>query len=113
MKTVTVSIGRNYGKIAPDDLMGKPMSDKEWTQFQRGVELFISDNMIGTGFMIETHKGVGVWDGVPEDSAKITALLYNAEIGIGRLKNDLDFLRQTHYQDAIALTVGDSELIGA
>ena len=60
----------------------------------------------------EVHYGKGVWEGVEEESAKIT-LLAEFELderGLSTLRNYLSENARQYGQDAIALTIGTSEL---
>ena len=62
------------------------------------------------GFRIETHYGKGTWDGVEEESAKISVLSDQPLTHLSYLRQALANLAEEYGQDAIALTIGTSEL---
>ena len=105
MFSYTATIGRSVGT--------EPMSAERWVQFIEDVRadmlLFAVESAIHVE-SVETHCGKGSWEGYEEESAKIT-LLTTAQ------SDDLDILRRYlsenarfYDQDAIALTIGVSEL---
>ena len=118
MKTVTVTIGRN--------VKATPLSTDEWATFvNRAKDSLVAFESQINGLdstWTETHFGTGTWDGVPEDSAKVT-LFYETATGTftsGEEQEAEDELRQTlaalatrFGQDAIALNFGHSVLISA
>ena len=107
MFSYTVTIGRNVGT--------EPMSDERWEEFQTSVT--IDFNFVVNGFQAgagqwEEHRGQGIWEGTPEDSFKVTVLL-EEEIPKDRLDQLRRYLSENARlfdQDAIALTIGVSEL---
>lgn len=106
--TVTVSIGRNVGDV--------PMPIHRWRQFQMDTHGVIADSVFEKQIeFIERHVGEGSWDGVTEDSVKITFGLKSAltEEALDSLRHTLTGLARFYDQDAIALTIGQSELIYA
>lgn len=109
MFTITLTLGRNLGKAAGDDA-GKPMADNEWA-----AALAVAENILvgcaGTaGSWVETHIGIGVWEGVAEESAKIT--LGAADLAFADLVRErVARLAAGAQQDAIALAIGTSELV--
>lgn len=113
MYTYTVTIGRNVGDV--------PMSDLDWATFEDEVnEALVTVPYERQIAFLETHRGTGVWQGVAEESVKVTMALISAlpEESEGcrdllALRNKLFRLAGLYGQDAIALTIGQSELIPA
>lgn len=102
MHAVTVSFGRNIG--------ADPMPAADWRRFRTKVRRALVDACPDA--VLETHHGVGVWDGVREQSCKVTALAGDlAPTALGRLHSALGELAAAFRQDAIAVTVGRSELV--
>jgi len=127
MQSVTVTIGRNVPSQYVDlatraGLVDGPtaaLSDQAWADFTELVVEALKDFESQVGGLestwIETHDGIGSWDGVEEQSRKIT-LLYETDgmpIGIERtqLAIALASARSGYYQDAVAVSFGDSTLI--
>lgn len=104
MYSYTATIGRNVGET--------PMSDSDWEAFISDVTKALAYHMVEGYDILEIHRGRGSWGGVVEDSAKVT-LISEESINVDRLKNTLHRLAVANGQDAIALTIGVSELIGA
>lgn len=85
MYATSVTIGRNY---RTEGVYGSPvvgtLSDASWAAFQADITGWFTDyaaaiNSGATGDDVlecftETHYGVGSWDGVTEESARITFL---------------------------------------
>lgn len=104
MHSLTVTIGRNY----TNDGETFTLDDESWLNFQGEVRHLLG-GYTGT---LEQHMGVGYWQGVPEESAKITLLVENSlNVNTGYIRVNLERLARTYDQDAIALTIGESELI--
>ena len=102
MFSYTATIGRNVGT--------EPMSLTLWKQFEEDVQADMLTALPSD--IVEVHYGKGVWDGVEEESAKIT-LLRHAEATpdmLDQLRNYLSENARHYGQDAIALTIGVSEL---
>lgn len=101
---VTVTIGRNVGNA--------PMSPNDWARFGARVEgVLIGALGVELGD-IERHDGRGVWDGVEEDSAKFSVLVPDFDADkYAALKYRLRIIADDFEQDAIALSVGVSELV--
>ena len=124
MYSLTVTIGRNVPDMHDqrDDVTGEriqaPMPLVHWETFVDEVaELLtsfaVTDNPEFDEDAVEVHYGRGVWDGVEEDSAKVTLLSHgtlNASEN-RRLNKVLTNLRHKYNQDAIAVTTGTSTLI--
>ena len=99
--TVTISIGRNVGD--------EPMSDGEWVAFCSDIwqALYDADATV----YVDEAKSVGEWDGIREESRTWVASVDDSVIDWIRISL-AEFCR-TYRQDAIALTVGVTELVGA
>ena len=93
------------------------MSDEQWATFVEDVKADMASTYADLYLdraerTFEVHYGKGVWEGVEEESAKIT-LLAEFELderGLSTLRNYLTDLAGEYGQDAIALTIGTSEL---
>lgn len=114
MRSYTVTIGRNLGT-------GEPMSDELWAMFEDEVNEKLTEAaewLISAGWdntCLEVHHGRGCWEGVEEDSAKLT-LISAGEIdyvSLGELKRSLAFLAHAYGQEAIAFTEGEPQIIEA
>lgn len=101
MATVTVSIGRNVGS--------EPMPDYEWSQFVELVRLAVKRD--ASAVYVDAAASRGEWEGIAEDSRTWVADI--DEWDLGALRNSLRQYAVTFGQDAIALTVGTTELVGA
>lgn len=119
MHSYTATIGRNVPDMHDqyDDVTGEriqtPMSLTLWHQFVEDVEADMSTalHLDAEPVTVEVHYGKGVWDGVEEESAKITVLAESdRHFGLADLRGYLSELARQYSQDAIALTVGESEL---
>ena len=128
MFSYTATIGRNVPTFtyAERDFhqdgdritVSAPMSDERWVTFEGQVSALIASFartwMAGTD-VVELHRGKGVWNGVEEESTKVT-LLTEMELGecaLTDLRKALAYYALHYQQDAIALTIGQSELIEA
>jgi len=110
MHSYTVTIGRNY----TNDGETFTLSDESWLSFQGDVRHILFDQCEANDH-IEQHNGAGQWAGVWEESAKIT-LLRNEILPAPIIKSIEEHLRELlrpYDQDAIALTIGTSILVGA
>lgn len=109
MYVYTATIGRNISTSTS----AYEMSAVRWETFIDYVSEQLSVYVFRTDDAIEIHRGTGVWDGVKEDSAKITLLKAQApleEKALDDLRRHLSELARMFDQDAIALTIGESEL---
>lgn len=100
--TVTVTIGRNIGS--------EPMDSDRWEAFQEDIRTILGQGVGRESSWIETHYGVGEWDGVREESAKITILDADKSHMIG-VHAPLRQVCETYGQDAVALATGLSILV--
>lgn len=115
MYSYTATVGRNVPRTLIVDGVNRkldpvPMSLTEWGQFVEDVEADMLSAVPSD--ICELHRGTGVWDGVEEESAKIT-LLRHAEASpemLSELRRLLSENARQYGQDAIALTIGESEL---
>lgn len=116
MFSYTVTIGRNYGSVAHPELAGQPMSSLDWAEFEDKVAELLSDlcsfSSASEDF-VEIHRGTGIWGGVREESAKLA--LYReyplTESQAFNLRSGLAELAEIYGQDAICLSIGQSELV--
>ena len=107
MFSYTATIGRNVGT--------EPMSDEHWAEFKASVAADF--NFVVNGYQADVGQweefyGNGVWEDTPEDSFKVTVLL-EEELPKDRLDQLRRYLSENarlFAQDAIALTIGVSEL---
>ena len=118
MYAYTATIGRNYSlAVHPSVRPGKAMTLTRWERFVEDVKADMASTyadlyLDGAERTFEVHYGKGVWEGVEEESAKIT-LLAEFELderGLSTLRRLLSENARQYGQDAIALTVGESEL---
>lgn len=99
--TVTISAGRNVGAA--------PMSAKAWQSFRDDIALAIYD--AHGEIFVRDARSRGEWEGIEEDSATYVA-------GVPRdylphIRDSLAYLARIYRQDAIALTVGETEFVQA
>lgn len=102
MHSITITLGRNID--------GAPMPSEKWTQFAEDVT---ADLLAAVPSDItETHYGTGVWDGIPEDSCKVTVLRHSEPTAamLDDLRRYMSENARVYDQDAIAITIGKSEL---
>lgn len=110
----TVTIGRNIGY--------EPMDDSAWRNYRADVsETFewamgTLENFEGitpADTFIERHSGTGEWDGYTEESYKVALLtpvpLYPETVA--QIRAELRQYCKTYRQDAIAFSIGFSELV--
>ena len=118
MYSYTATIGRNFSNTHSNPaLQGKPMTLSAWSRFVEDVTADMASTyadlyLDGAERTFEVHYGKGVWEGVEEESAKITLLaeFEHDERGLSTLRNYLSENARQYGQDAIALTIGTSEL---
>ena len=112
MYSYTVTIGRNYSNslAVPPSMRGQAMTITHWERFIEDVKADMLHAIPSD--LAEIHRGKGVWGGVEEESAKIT-LRRSAEASpemLSELRRLLSENARQYGQDAIALTIGTSEL---
>ena len=116
MHSYTATIGRNVPDMHDqrDDVTGEriqaPMTLTRWEQFIEDVKADMLSAVPSD--ICELHCGTGVWDGVEEESAKITLLRHSKATDdmLDELRRLLSENARQYGQDAIALTIGTSEL---
>lgn len=100
---IQASIGRNIGS--------EPMSKRDWTRFLNDV----ADAIRAQGESPEVHFGTGTWEGVTEESARIT--VYRDRMpdpyALLTITDRLATLAGRYGQDAIGLVVSESILCTA
>ena len=114
MYSYTATIGRNV----PSN-HGSPMSDLDWSTFEDDVtEALLSGFPCHRHLTVEVHRGIGTWDGVTEESVKVTVLspaqlpdVVESCYDVLHIRSELRERAAFYGQDAIALTIGTSELI--
>lgn len=97
--TVTISIGRNVGD--------QPMSADKWRRFRADIGRRL--RAAGANVFVDTAVSTGTWDGVREQSAT-----WVASVEANRLETirvGLERACRLFQQDAIALTIGQTELL--
>ena len=126
MYSYTATIGRNLTSFVYDERdthqdgeptrVQVPMSEQNWADFVDTIEAHFAGLILDwqdADAVVETHRGTGIWDGVEEESAKITLLssgtMNPTELGQTRVL--LNKLANKYNQEAIAFTIGESELI--
>lgn len=117
MLSYTATIGRNFSATHPlPGLRGKPMTLGAWERFIEDVEAEMVRHLQAgqvEPVTVEIHRGKGEWNGVTEESAKVTVLRngYAEYDYLASLHFVLSQLARDYGQDAIALTVGHSILL--
>ena len=106
MNTVTITIGRNVGTVA--------MYDGEWAAFQNAVQVILEN--ANADIYVRYAPGRGSWtdvDGytVEEENATWVAGLDPA--AVETVRENLARLAFLYVQDAIAYTVGTTDLVAA
>lgn len=103
-QTVTVTIGRNVGD--------EPMSGKEWHKFKTAVRTTLS-SLGGTVYVNGAEAYDSVWVS-GTGNVRETSATYVADVtDVHNVRIVLAYLAGRYQQDAIALTIGETELIGA
>lgn len=96
---VSVTLGRNVGT--------EPMPREEWRAFRLAARNNVQRNVTGWEWC-EEHKGTGQWEGVPEQSAKIT--VFGGTPNLAEIQSAMIELCERYGQDAIAIASGTSFL---
>lgn len=98
MKSVTVTIGRNIGS--------EPMTTDSWLDFVDETSFVLR------GYLKEVWTEAlyaGRWD-APEDSFIVYGPIRD-DVYVNELRNELSILASRFSQEAIGLSVGESELV--
>lgn len=103
MLYIQVNIGRNVQDVA--------MSESDWNLYIDRVRLDIETNAIAYDTGVEVHKGIGVYNGIVEESAHLSLLASN--VSVSALKCDLAQSAAAYGQETVALIIAQSELIPA
>lgn len=108
----SVTIGRNIGN--------EEMPQSQWNAFidyvtgtLAGAYRVYGRNSHKSAYFTEKHYGIGMWNDIPEESCKIT-LVAETKInsdGINVIKECFKSAANTWKQEAIAFSIGTSELI--
>ena len=99
MNTVTITIGRNFGDV--------PMTASRWAGFKNDIQTVL-DNHYATVY-VNAAAGRGTWEGVEEENATWVAGLDAAFVP--KVRERLSYLADVYEQDAIAYTVGTTDLV--
>jgi hypothetical protein len=124
MTTVVIGIGRNLSEadheyVTVRALDGTPLvrfrdklTSQEWASFKLQVTRCAEHYLSAIYF---TGAGLGEFEGTVEESWTLVGEYAGSIYGNswGSFKGELDALRRTYQQDSIALTIGQTELIGA
>lgn len=104
---VSLTFGRN--------VRDEPMSTKDWSLFQIRASTDLNNTFEDRVEFVDVHQGVGVWEGISEQSCKITAIINGAVTAdeTTKLRVAAADLAARFQQDAVALSVGQSFLITA
>jgi hypothetical protein len=110
MHVLTFTIGRNIGM--------SPMSEVLWATFTDRVHETLVRFVADYDATVEEHYGKGMWQGIEEESYKVTALidpdlLHNPHRApwLRDLTASVAAIAYGYGQDAVAFTIGRSELI--
>lgn len=103
MHSITVTIGRNMDNA--------PMRIGLWERFVADVTADLLTAVPSD--IVETHHGMGEWDGIAEESCKVTVLRHSEPTGemLDALRASMSDNARVFGQDAIAITIGRSELV--
>ena len=106
---IQVNIGRNFEHST---LGNMPMVSDVWREFQERVVYILLQLREHTDMgepSVEVHLGVGYYNGIPEESAKIS-VYHEGGFDLESIREHLSELKTDYKQDSIALLIG-SELI--
>jgi len=101
MTSITISIGRNIG--------AEPMTLTNWRDFISAVTRIIGYADPNAVLYVTAAESIGEWDGVSEQSRTWVGSI--ADESVDSLRAMLRALASVYEQDAIALSVGHTELI--
>lgn len=107
-KCISVTIGRNVG--------AQPLPVVSWVGFQNVVRSAIAAAHLGgtgiAGPTVEAWNGSGSWGGIVEENAHFSARSPDG-FNLRKLRRHLARIAADYRQEAIALSVGRSELVYA
>jgi hypothetical protein len=98
--TLTITIGRN--------IKGEPMAIRSWQNFAREVEALIKFH--DSTVFVERATAIGLWLGVAVDY--FTWVVGVEPSDVPSYFRDIELIRKGYSQDAIAVTVGQTALVG-
>jgi hypothetical protein len=105
--TVTISIGRNaQSQDDPGDQ--RPLDGHHWESFKAQVRTLLTEVVDGT-VHVDRARSTGLWAGRVEESATFVANI--PQSALATLRAGLRLLAATWGQDAIALTIGQTEFV--
>ncbi len=115
MYAINVTVGRNVTTIVhnldgTESRRQDAMPEARWSRYVQKVEFAL-------GFLpiqeTATRYGTGEWDGVPEESAQVTALAEERpdDRKLDIFRHDLRRLAEEFQQEAIAWSISESHLI--
>ena len=107
--TVVISFGRNVGTRHPHPVLkpGDEMGGIEWTRFNEEVRAVVR----AAGYHVFfSGSGVGIYEGVSEESRTIIAGGDDGELPA--LRDALALLAFRYYQDSVAVTAGETVFAG-
>lgn len=102
--TVCISIGRGA------HVAQQPLSADDWRAFRNQVRTILTEVIDGT-VHVDDAQSVGEWNGVSEDSATFVAEVPQQALSV--LRAGLRLVGRTWGQEAIALTIGQTEFVSA
>lgn len=105
--TVTISIGRSaQGKDDAGDQ--RPLDGRHWESFKAQVRTLLTGVIDGT-LHVDRARSIGQWNGLAEESATFVADI--PQSSLSTVRSGLRLLANTWDQEAIALTIGQTEFI--
>lgn len=116
MQTLTITIGRNIGLAYDNNLLGlragEQMPKRYWDEFRDDVDTAVLSRT-QKPMHREVHGGVGYWEGSPEESLKLTYVYQNEHDYdlVHTLRDRLRDIARNFWQDAIALSIGETILV--
>ena len=121
MYVLSVTFGRSYVSSFPHRSRFE-LSEESWSAFKRHVirdlsalavkrQLEATDQHQPDAYFIEVGEGVGEYEGTKEPNCKVTVVSEFRITGIEDTMQELAVIaRDTYFQEAIAVTRGESEL---
>lgn len=112
MNIVYITIGRGIGADSA-------LSFDDWADFKAQatylIEFEVKEMLRASDVVIEVHEGIGIYDGVREESAIISARWEDTgePLQINYFRGHLRRLAEVYGQKSVALSVGTSELVFA
>lgn len=104
MKTVTITIGRNVPQVWGGQIA---MDAEGWAGFRNDVQTLLENTH--AVIYVAGALGRGEWQGVEEENATYVASVEPERLS--ELRDTLSLFADRWHQDAIALTVGDTDLV--